>query len=123
MLGLVGLYARAFCPHLSVVCLRQPSPVELCPKIYVVCCLRFFSYWYRALGLLVTEMESGPTAGTVITAAGGESDAVGGVARSSSNRGTLVAASLGGAKRCAILQSCIPCIISVCNTDSMLINT
>ena len=99
---------RLVCARLlstSVVCLRQPSPVELCPKIYVVCCLRFFSYWYRALGRLVTEMESGTTADTVVTAAGGQSDAVGGVARSSSNRGTLVAASLGGAKRCAILYS------------------
>lgn len=57
----------------------------------------FFSYWYSALGLLVTEMKSGTVT------AGIKDDASGGVAGSSRNRGTLVAASLGGAKRSASL--------------------
>eukprot|EP00903_Cladosiphon_okamuranus_P015389 g14214.t1 len=54
-------------------------------------------YWYSALGLLVTEMKSWKTAAA--TGAGGEADVSSGGARNIRNRGTLVAASLGGAKR------------------------
>lgn len=62
-----------------------------------------FSYWYSALGLLVTEMKSGANASTVASA-GGKADVSSGGARNSRNGGTLVAASLGGAKRCASLS-------------------
>lgn len=49
------------------------------------------SYWYKALGLLVTEMASGAVVGT--SAANSSSNG------SSKIDGTLVAAALGGAKR------------------------
>eukprot|EP00752_Nemacystus_decipiens_P008666 g7736.t2 len=57
------------------------------------------SYWYSALGLLVTEMKSGATAAPAATGAGGTGDGGDGGAKNNCNRGTLVAASVGGAKR------------------------
>ncbi|CAM9568049.1 unnamed protein product [Pylaiella littoralis] len=51
------------------------------------------SYWYRALGLLVTEMSGGAEASSQVRGVGGSGS-------NERTKGTLVAACLGGSKRC-----------------------
>lgn len=60
-----------------------------------------FSYWYSALGLLVTEMKGGATAAAAAGAEGKGDGSGSGATSNSRNSGTLVAACLGGAKRSA----------------------